>query len=152
MPTDIRADLSEIRTKLDSVPTSSDDKEEPELLRQALRAPGGSAVYNLLSEKLPIEVVPEVIELLHTVALRGSLYVRAAAVHYVALLLNVQVPPEQVVALFLKLVGTDYQLLAPGLWSLQYLIWRDKDAFLKLFPHALATEQARKSITQLLTV
>lgn len=152
LPTDIRADLAEIRTKLDSVPTSSDDKEEPKLLMQALRAPGGSAVYNLLSEKLPVEVISEVIELLHTVALRGSLYVRAAAVHYVALLLNVQVPPEQVVALFLKLVGTDYQLLAPGLWSLQYLIWRDKDAFLKLFAHALATEQARKSITQLLTV
>jgi hypothetical protein len=152
LATDIRADLAEIRTKLDSVPTSSDDKEEPELLMQALRAPGGSAVYNLLSEKLPAEVIPEIIELLHTVALRGSLYVRAAAVHYVALLLNAQVPPEQVVALFLKLVGTNYQLLAPGLWSLQYLIWRDKDAFLKLFSHALATEQARKSITQLLTV
>ncbi|MGI4873042.1 MAG: NACHT domain-containing protein [Janthinobacterium lividum] len=152
LPTDIRADLAEIRTKLDSLPTSFNDKEEPELLMQALRAPGGSAVYNLLSEKLPVEVVLEVVELLHTIAVQGSLYVRAAAVHYVALLLNAQVPPEQVVALFLKLVGTDYQLLAPGLWSLQYLIWRDKDAFLRLFSHALATEQARKPITKLLTV
>ena len=152
LPNDIRADLALISANLDSVPAPSDDKKEVELLMQAHRSVGGQAVYNLLFEKLPTEVIPEVIEVLHTIAEQGSLYVRAAAVHYVATLLSAKVPPEQVVSLFIKLVGTNYQLIAPGLWSLQHLIWRGKDAFLRLFHQAIATEEARKPITQVLTV
>ncbi|GAB3585250.1 NACHT domain-containing protein [Hymenobacter daeguensis] len=152
LPNDIRMDLALIRANLDSVPTSSDDQKEVELINQALRSTGGQAVYNLLSEKLPHEVVPDVVAVLHTIAAQGSLYVRAAAAHYVGMLLNTKTPPAQVVALFIELVGTDYQLLAPGLWSLQYLIWQDKDAFLRLCQQALATEQAWKPITKILTV
>jgi hypothetical protein len=151
LPHDIRADLALISANIASVPPASDNEEE-ELLNQALRSTGGHAVYDLLSEKLPTEVIAEVMAVLHTIAAHGSLYVRAAAVHQVATLLNAQVPPADVVALFIELVGTDYRLLAPGLWSLQYLIWRNKAAFFQLSQQALSTELARKPLAKVLTV
>ncbi|MDB5234303.1 MAG: hypothetical protein JWR44_1296 [Hymenobacter sp.] len=49
------------------------------------------------------------------------------------------------------MVGTDCQLLAPGLWSLQHLIWRDREAFFQLFQQALATEEAWEPITKILS-
>jgi hypothetical protein len=152
LPNDIRIDLALIKSHLDSTPTSFSDNKEMDLLHQALNAKGGQAIYNLLSEALPHETVPEVVDVLHTIAARGSLYVRAAAVHHLTMLLNAKVPPAQLVSLFTELVGTDYQLLAPGLWSLQYLIWRDRNAFFGLFQQALATEEAWEPMTKILSV
>ena len=68
------------------------------------------------------------------------------------MILNSKVPEAEVVALFIALVGIDYELIAPGLNSLQYLVWRDRNAFFLLFEAALTTEEARKSITKILTV
>ncbi|MDB5234304.1 MAG: hypothetical protein JWR44_1297 [Hymenobacter sp.] len=102
LPKDIRADLTLLSANLNSVPPPSDDKKEAELLHQALRAPGGQAVYNLLSENLPDEVIPEVVYILNTIAVQGSLYVRAAAAHHLAMLINAKVPPAQLVSLFIE--------------------------------------------------
>ena len=146
---DVRADLTHILHYLDTEPTVSD---KSELLMRAINSPGGNTIYNLLKEKLPAEALPEVLETLYTIAGSGSIFIRAAALHHVALLLNNQVPTQEVVAIALALIGTDYDLLEPGLNSLQYLIWRDKPAFFRLFESALTTEKARKPITQLLTV
>jgi hypothetical protein len=149
-PEDIRADLAKVRDNLTTPPTVSGDKVE--LIIYALNSPGGNAISNLLQEKLPDEVIPEVLDTLQLVATEGSRYVRAGAAYHVAMLLNAQVPPKDIVALFIALIGNDYELMEPGLWSLQYLVWRDYDAILILCRRAIGEEKAHKPIAKILTV
>lgn len=149
-PEDIRADLVQVRDNLTTPPTVSGDKVE--LTIYALNSPGGNAIFNLLQEKLPDEVIPEVLDTLQLVAVEGSRYVRASAAYHVAMLLNTYVPPKDIVALFVALIGTDYELMEPGMWSLQYLVWRDYDAILILCRRAIGEEKAHKPITKILTV
>ncbi|MDO1451096.1 ATP-binding protein [Rhodocytophaga aerolata] len=149
-PEDIRAELKIIGANLDSVSTISGEKKD--ILMDALSSTGGYAVYNLLRENLPKEVIPEVVDTLRLVALKGSLYVRAGAVHHLAMLLNTEIPPQETVNLFVDLIGEDYELIEPGLWSLQYLVWRDYNTFSKLFRCAMGEKKAYEPMTKILTV
>ena len=149
-PEDIRADLVQVRDNLTTPPTVSGDKVE--LTTYALNAPGGNAIFNLLQEKLPDEVIPDVLDSLQLVAAEGSRYVRAGAAYHIAMLLNTQVPPKDIVALFVALIGSDYELMEAGMWSLQYLVWRDYDAVLILCRQAIGEEKAQKTIAKILTV
>ncbi|MCR5890302.1 hypothetical protein LRS06_21485 [Hymenobacter sp. J193] len=139
-----------MRDNLTTPPTVSGDKVE--LTTYALNSPGGNAIFNLLQEKLPDEVISEVLDTLQLVAAEGSRYVRAGAAYHVAMLLNTQVPPKDIVALFVGLIGGDFELMEPGMWSLQYLVWRDYDAILILCQQAIGEEKAHKPITNILTV
>ncbi|OUJ69486.1 NACHT domain-containing protein [Hymenobacter crusticola] len=149
-PDEIRKNLTVIRANLDSSTTVSGDGIT--LLMAGLNSKGGNAAYHILSETIPASVLPEVLATLQLVAAEGSRYVRAGAVHYLAMLLNAKVSPQQTLSLLSDLVGTDYALFEPGLWSLQYLIWRDYEAVLALLKQAMSCPQAYKPITQLLTV
>lgn len=147
---DVRAYLEQIRGNLTTPPTISGDKIY--LTTYALNSPGGGGAFHLLQEKLPDEVIPEVLDTLRIVAADGSRYVRAGAAHHVAMLLNAPVPPKELVSLFVSLIGADYELLEPGLWSLQYLVWRDYETILALFQQAIAEEEARDPMAQILTI
>ena len=97
-------------------------------------------------------IVSEVFSALHLVAAQGSRYVRAGAAYQLAMLLRTKVPSKEIVVLFIELIGTNFTLLEPGLWSLQYLVWRDYDAVLGLCRRAMSEPLARKPITKILTV
>jgi len=149
-PADIYYYLEQIRNNLDSEPTISGDKID--LATYALNSPGGSAVIHLLQETLSEDALPEVLETLRLVASQGSRFVRAGAVYQIAMLLKTKAVPTEIAALFIKLIGLDYTLLEPGLWSLQYLVWRDYDATLSLFRQAINEPVAHKPMTKILTV
>ncbi|MBW3127272.1 NACHT domain-containing protein [Hymenobacter profundi] len=147
----IRQNLNaECNFKLEEEPSKRGARQD--LTMAALNTPGASELYNLLTERLPEPEVQEVVELLGTVATEGSLIIRSAAVAHLAMLLRTSLPEARVVGIFEQLVGNDYILLAPGQWSLQYLVWRDTSTIFRLLHEGMAEPAAHETITRILAV
>jgi hypothetical protein len=123
-----------------------------DLLTSAINTPGARELDALLRERLPAAQVAPLVEVLHLVAATGGRPQRAAAVGHLAMLLRTSLLPAVIIDLFQELVGTDYALLAAGQWSLQYLIWRDTPAVLRLLAAGCHEPLAHETITRLLTV
>ncbi len=118
----------------------------------SINTTGGAAIYALLQGRFSPVLYPEVTEVLQTVVDTASWTVRAAALQYVAMLLNVADSPGDVVNLFCGLVGEDYRLLEAGAWSLDYLLWRDVPRILQLLTAALAEPDVHETIVHYATV
>ncbi|MGY3089940.1 hypothetical protein ACVWYF_002988 [Hymenobacter sp. UYAg731] len=118
----------------------------------SINTTGGAAVYALLQGRFSSILYPEVLATLQAVITTGSWTVRAAALQYVAMLLNVADGPGDVVGLFCGLVGKDYRLLEAGTWSLNYLLWRDLPRILQLLTAALTEPDMHETIVHYATV
>ncbi|MBJ6146387.1 NACHT domain-containing NTPase [Hymenobacter sp. BT559] len=150
----LQHDLETVRSNLKAESTIRDSSRDAQsvLITAVLNTPGARELYKLLSEKLSDDQVTPIVELLREVAAGGSQTVRAAAVGRVAMLLRTTLAAGKIIDLFQDLTGSDYALLAAGQWSLQYLIWRDEAAILRLLQAGLAEPMAHETITCLATV
>jgi len=150
----VQHDLETIRQNLNAECSFKlgDKNARRDLLTAVLNTSGARELYDLLAEKLPEAMVSQVIDVLHVVAKQGSLIARAAGAGHLAMLLRSQLPSTLVVELFQELVGHDYVLLAPGQWSLQYLVWREPAAVFRLLEAGMIEELAHETITRLLAV
>lgn len=112
---------------------------------------GGAAINTLLQSRFSPDLYPEVLIGLQTILKEGTWPVRAAALSYLAMLLNVA-GPSDVVYMFCELVGDDYRLLSAGTWSLDYLMWRDFPRICRLFEAALVEPAVHETIVHYATV
>lgn len=150
----VRIDLAVIRANLtaESPMRPNLTNAQRDLLTLAINTPGARELDALLREKIPASQVAPLVEVLRQVAATGGRPQRAAAVGHLAMLLRTTLPPDTIIDLFQQVVGTDYALLAAGQWSLQYLIWRDTPAVLRLLAAGRSEPLAHETITRLLTV
>jgi hypothetical protein len=112
---------------------------------------GGAAINVLLQSRFSPDLYPEVLIGLQTIVKEGTWPVRAAALSYLAMLLNVA-GPSNVVDMFCELVRDDYRLLPAGTWSLDYLMWRDFPRICRLFEAALAEPAVHETIVHYATI